>query len=131
MFSETVTDLANEILLCEDWDPNHLHDPDQPTTPEPTMQHVDQPLSPALPTAVKIPLSSTARVDGFIDDLICVFLDSPKNRAQAPHAIPLAMFVTSRSHTGDDAEPIERRNILSLLKLQAKGSPDERQNVLG
>jgi hypothetical protein len=37
---------------------------------------VCKPLTPALPTAVKILLSSTTRMDGFIDDLICVFLGS-------------------------------------------------------
>jgi hypothetical protein len=41
------------------------------------------------------------------------------------------MFVTSRPHAGDDHEPIKRRNILSLPKLIAEGSPDEWQVVLG
>ena len=31
MFSEIVTDLANEISLCDDWDPTVLHSPAQPT----------------------------------------------------------------------------------------------------
>jgi hypothetical protein len=33
MFSETVTDLENELLLCEQWDPKELHSPDQSATP--------------------------------------------------------------------------------------------------
>ena len=39
--------------------------------------------------------------------------------------------MTSRPHAGDDGEPIPRRNILSLPKLTAEGTPDERQIVLG
>jgi hypothetical protein len=131
MFSETVTDLANELLLCDQWDPATLQNPDQAETPQPNLQNGLLTLGTALPMAVKIPLSSTARVDGFIDDLICVFLDTDRNRERAPHAVPLAMFVTNRPHAGSETEPIQRRNVLSLPKLQAEGTPDERQIVLG
>jgi hypothetical protein len=131
MFAETVTDLANEILLCDNWDAATLQNPDQPDTPVPQVQPKTIPFGEAQTMAVHIPLSSTARVDGFIDDLICVFLDTPSNRSKAPHAVPLAMFVTSRPHAGEDAEPIVRRNILSLPKLLAEGTPNERQIVLG
>ena len=41
------------------------------------------------------------------------------------------MHVTSRPHAGNSEEPISRRNILSLPKLLAEGTPDERQIVLG
>jgi hypothetical protein len=43
MFSETVTDLANKILLCEQWNPKHLHNPDQPTTPSPELDQMTRP----------------------------------------------------------------------------------------
>ncbi len=131
MFSETVTDLANELLLCSDWDATALNNPDQPVTPTPTIRYDPPCLAPAKETAFNMPLSSTARVDGFIDDLIAVFLDTKTNRQKAPHAVPLAMHVTSRPHAGDTEEPIARRNILSLPKLLAEGTPDERQIVLG
>ena len=71
------------------------------------------------------------RVDGFIDDLINVFLDTPVNCANQPHVVPLAMHVTSRPHSGDDDEPIVRRPILSIPKLIGEGSPAEVQIVLG
>ena len=81
MFSKIVTDLANKILLCEDWDPAQLDNPDQGTTPESKTRYDGPGPTPALPTAIEIPLTSAARVDGFIDDLICVFLDTPTNRS--------------------------------------------------
>ena len=85
--------------------------------------------------AVEIPLDgdmeNVGRVDGFIDDLINVFLDTPTNCRRQPHVVPLAMHVTSRPHAGEMAEPIKRRALLSLPKLLAEGSPDEIQIVLG
>ena len=84
--------------------------------------------------AIKILLDSTeniGRVDGFIDDLIIVFLESPDNGWRQPHVVPLAMHVTTRPHAGDDKEPITRQTLLSLPKLLAEGSPDEVQTALG
>lgn len=131
MFSEIVTDLANELLLCNDWDPSLIHNPNQSETPIPRLRHNPPRLAQALGTAVNIPLSSMARVDGFKDDLKCVFLDSEENRSWPPHAVPLVMQVINCPHGGDGVEPIKRRKILSTPKLQAEGTPDERQIVLG
>jgi hypothetical protein len=77
-----------------------------------------------------VPMTATSWVDSFIDDLILVFLDTPENCLRCPHAVPLAIHVTSRPHAGS-AEPIRRRPLLSPEKLQAKGLPVEVQNVLG
>jgi hypothetical protein len=132
MVSEMVTDLANEICQCEDWDPTELHNPVQPETPSPIyLTDSDSPCSPAQPMAVKVPPVQRGKVDGFIDDLIHVFWDTPSNIERLPHAVPLAMFVTSRPHAGDEVEPLPRRDILSLPKLKAEGSPAESQIVLG
>jgi hypothetical protein len=88
------------------------------------------PLAKGLPVAASIPVTHTARVDTFIDDLINCFLDAESNRATQPHVVPLAMHCTSRSHTGK-GEPITRRDILSNPKLIAEGAPREEQMVLG
>ena len=130
-FSEIVTDLANEISQCADWDPATLHSPDQPVTPTVIRMDKDLPFAPGRPMAVSIPTRTTSRVDGFIDDLINVFLDTEDNCRRQPHTVPLAMFVTSRPHAGNKTEPIPRRAILSLVKLEAEGSPAEEQIVLG
>jgi hypothetical protein len=130
-FSEIVTDLANEISQCKDWDPATLRSPDQPVTPTPIRDLPDVPVATARPMAVHKPTTATSCVDGFIDDLINVFLDSAYNLSRQPHTVPLAMFLTSRPHAGEDLEPIIRRAILSIPKLLAEGSPAERQIVLG
>jgi hypothetical protein len=129
-FSEMVTDLSNEIPLCEEWDHETLRSPDQPETPSPSLLPDEVPIARAMPMAVQIPTNVTARSDSFIDDLIRVFLDTPWNRARQPHAVPLAIHVTSRPHAGD-AEPIKRRELMSKPKLIAEGGPAEDQIVLG
>jgi hypothetical protein len=105
LFSEMVTDLANEIACCSQCDPKLLRSPSQPHTPEPMLSQSAAPLAKALPLAVVVPVTHTARVECFIDDLINCFLDAEENRARQPHVVPLAMHCTSRPHTGDD-EPI-------------------------
>ena len=132
MFSELVTDLANEIGQCSSWDPETLRSPAQPDDPEPIRLPDTIPISLARGMAVLLPMSKAGgRVDGFIDDLINVFADTPENCRRQPHVVPLAMHVTSRPHAGDSDEPIPRRPILSLPKLIAEGRPEEVQAVLG
>jgi hypothetical protein len=129
-FSEMVADLANEISMCEEWNPELLRSPNQPETPEPKRLEASIPHAPAREMAVIIPPIETGKVDVFIDDLIDTFPDTPENLARKPHVVPLAMHVTSRPHAGKD-EPILRRDILSLPKLLAEGAPAEQQIVLG
>ncbi len=132
MFSERVTDLANEISQCTDWDPTEIRSPSQPDTPEPIRLPAAIPLAQSRLLAVLAPMSeSGGKVDGFIDDLINVFVDTPENCARQPHVVPLAMHVTSRPHAGEDSEPVPRRPILSIPKLIAEGRPEEVQTVLG
>ena len=132
MFSELVTDLANEIAQCPEWDPEVLRSPAQLDTPEPVRLPQDVPIAPGREMAVLVPQPAMGgKVDGFIDDLINVFVDTPENCARQPHVVPLAMHVTSRPHAGESAEPVPRRPILSLPKLMAEGRPEEIKTVLG
>jgi hypothetical protein len=128
LFSKMVMDLANEIYMCKEWDPAQVRSPGQPVTPTPKQD--DEPFGKALPTAIKVPTSLTAKTDEFIDDLITVFRDTPENWERALHTVPLAMHVTSRPHAGQN-EPITLRKILADHKLIAKGSPAETQKILG
>ena len=133
MFSEIVTDLANEISQCRKWDPQLTRSPAQPVAPPPQRLDPNIPMQTGRPLAVDIPISGpdSGRVDGFIDDLINVFADTPNNCSRQPHVVPLAMHVTSRPHAGDAREPTPRRTLLSIPKLLAEGSPAEVQIVLG
>jgi hypothetical protein len=130
LFSKMVTGLANEIYCCSDWHPKNLRSPAQPATPVSKTLPNDIACAPAMQMAVIVPTTITAQTDGFIDDLIQVFLDTPKNRERAPHSVPLAIHLTSRPHAGN-TKPIQRRSLLSDLKLIAEGTPKEVQIVLG
>ena len=129
-FSEMVTDLSNEISLAKEWDHNSLRSLAQPETPPPVLLPPTIEVARAMPLAVSIPTTVSARTDSFIDDLIRVFLDTPENREREPHVVPLAIHATSRPHMGD-SEPIRRRGLLSKPKLEAEGAPAEVQIVLG
>ena len=131
LFSEIVTDLSNELGNCDAWDPASIFSPAQPTAPKPVRLPKSVPVEPARPMSLLGPRADSGRVDGFIDDLISVFLDTPSNLSRYTQAVPLAMHLTSRPHAGDDSEPIPRRPILSQSKLEAEGSPAEVQIVLG
>jgi hypothetical protein len=125
-----VTDLSNEIPLCDEWDHRKLRSPDQPETPDPILLPAEIPIAQAMPLVVQIPTTVNARTDSFINDLIRGFLDTPENRAREPHAVPLAIHVTSRPHMGD-TEPVRRQGLLSAPKLEAEGTPEEVHIVLG
>ena len=131
LFSELVTDLANELGNCRAWNPAVVFSPSQPRAPDPVRLPMSVPVEPARPMSVLGPASDSGRVDGFIDDLISVFLDTPTNLVRHTQSVPLAMHLTSRPHAGEDSDPIPRRPILSQSKLEAEGSPSEIQIVLG
>jgi hypothetical protein len=63
-----------------------LRSPAQPETMRPALLPEDVPTERAMPMAVHVPTTVIARPDSFIDDLIRVFLDDPRNREQEPHA---------------------------------------------
>ncbi len=44
-----VTDLSNEIPLCNKWDHCKLQSPDQPETPDPILLSAEIPIAQAMP----------------------------------------------------------------------------------
>lgn len=129
-FSEMVTDLSNEIIMDKSWDPTYLHSPAQPSLPSPILFQQEGKLTQVQQAAVLVPISTTSRTDVFIDDLINTMLDTEENRKRVPHAVPLAIHVTSRPHAGEK-EPIPRRPLLSPEKIAAEGTHTEKLTVLG
>ena len=77
------------------------------------------------------PTKAGGRVEGFIDDLINAFLDTPVNCLRQPNIAPLAMHLTSRPRTGDNKEPVPRRPILLIPKLIADGPLRRLRSCLG
>jgi hypothetical protein len=92
LFSVMVTDLANEITQCAEWEPSELHSPAQPIAPAPV--HLSESISIALasPLGVIPPPAPHGRVDGFTDAIINLFPDTEESCAHLPHIVPLAIF---------------------------------------
>jgi hypothetical protein len=101
IFSEIMTDLANNISSCLSYNPALLCSLTQPKPPAPKLSESTAPLARAVKMAVCIHVTHTARVDGLSDNLINMFLDTEENREREPHVIPLTMHCTSRPHSGD------------------------------
>jgi hypothetical protein len=131
-FSETLTDLANEIAMSRYHPkmgrsatvlPAHLvpKETEDPTDP------IEESIGPALRVSTKM----TSYRDCFIDDIIDCHLGTPANLERAPHIVQLAVQAMSRPHAGPDSEPVPRRPLLGPDKLEAEGRSAERQVVLG
>jgi hypothetical protein len=127
--SEIITDLANDLLGNQAWDPTKCHSPIQTLVPLPTRLQDDIPMHPALPTMVLPDARPFGSADVFIDDIITVFLDTPENCTRAPAAVPLAIHIVGRPKA--KLEPIPREPLLSMDKLAAEGAPGEIKIVLG
>jgi hypothetical protein len=67
----------------------------------------------------------TGIAGGFVDNLLNVFLKILANCQHQPHVVPLAVFVTSRPHAGEAAEPMLQRAVISMEKLVKEGTPKE------
>jgi hypothetical protein len=132
-FSETLTDLANE-LAGSDYDPSV-----QGTSPsvKPNLlifrEDEEGEINPAKMPAFEVETGErrSSHRDCFIDDIIDCHLDTRENRIRSPHFVQMAVHVMSRPHAGDDVEPVPRRPLLGPEKLEAEGRSSERQVVLG
>ena len=128
--SEMVTDLSNEILVDENWDPKKVYPPFRTEVPTPKRNGRGTTIAPARTMAYEIPTTVPSRTDDFVDDLINVCIDDEKWLERGGLCAPLAVNVTCRPHEGE-REPIKRRPNLSPAKLTAEGTHAEVQTVLG
>ena len=127
--SEMMTDLANDILHCPDWDPNESHSPMQDDLPTPRPLPDDIPFAKALPTAIRSHPATWGTVDSFIDDFIAVVPDIGDNLHRGSAVVPLVLHLFGRPVHPD--EPVPRPNLMSLNKMEAEGAMEEMKIVLG
>ena len=73
--------------------------------------------------------SQNIAFENYIDDLIGIALDSPRNRKCLLHAVPLTLHSTFRPVSTKD--PIKRDNIINLIKHPAEGLLEEIKTILG
>ena len=132
-FSETLTDVANELAMSR-------YQPSQGSSPTVKETHAmirevedeNMEVAPAVLPALEVPIvGRTSNRDCFIDDIIDCHLGTDENLARAPHLVQMAVHVMSRPHAGDEMEPVPRKPLLGPEKLEAEGRSSETQVVLG
>ena len=129
VISESLTDLVNVILRCQDWDPSQLASPLQELYPP--VKTLDDKISftRAKSLSVTVPEDCLAKADVFLDDIVEAGLDTPKTRPRLQGAVALAVDTMSRKV--QENEPLPRTALINKRKLAAEGRLDERKIVLG
>ena len=97
-FSEVATDLANDLVRRQDWDPLVIHSPHQHLLSEAHSMDDDLdpalPFEPASPLDVLLPPSDEPKFDCYIDDILGVMLEEHQARGSA--VIPLVIALLGR-----------------------------------
>ena len=128
--SESITDLANAILQCKEWDPNQVKSPLQYLIPDYKSDNSDtREFAQTLDTAVNVEVHDSGQVDCYIDDLTTVILDLEENRIRGAAAVLLAIFLVGRPV--DPNDPIKQVDLVSLSKLKVEASLEEHKILLG
>lgn len=130
--SETIFDLACDLLHCPHWDPETLPSPYDSMLPPPERLPDNVPFGEALEVDIKLPHLQRGGTDGYIDDGSLAVLDSPENKpmvARARQALQMASHLVFHPLNLD--EPIQRPDAQSLRKLEAEGQLRETLVFLG
>ena len=128
--AEPVCDLTNALFHCKDWDHNELFSPIQSKVPP--FEKVDtsnEPFEQALPLCFTHDCDDTPKADCYIDDATVVSVDINDNCERAEKAALLALHIFGRSYHEND--PIVRKDLVSLSKLQAEAKLEEEKLDLG
>jgi hypothetical protein len=126
--SETITDLANALLRCDEWDHNKVISRWQHMVPDPIRLPLDIPIAAAKEMFVTVPLEIWGNIDCFIDDLPGVGLDTPAHVIRLPGAILLAIELFTRQYVNF---PLPRDEMISITKLIAELGMSEQKIILG
>jgi hypothetical protein len=131
VISETICDLANAILLSDDWDPSELLAPNQHLVPENELLEPDIPFVAGAELIVEIPVDSRGAYDVYIDNIVglTVAIPSSNNIARGQTAALLAIAATARPNHPN--EPIPRESMDARDKLMAEAGPSETKMILG
>jgi hypothetical protein len=131
VISESICDLANELVQCNDWDPADLHASVQKDIPPPQFLDDDIPFAEGRELIVDILVDPKGKADVYIDDTTGLTVDIPgsKNIERMAAAIPLAIEVAARPN--DPNEPIPREKMVAEDKLKAEGGLSETKTILG
>ena len=131
IMSETICDLANKLLKCNDWDPHTLHAPVQANIPQRDCLDNNVPFAIGRELIVDVPIDPCGFADVYIDDTTGLTVDLPGtlNADRLKAAIPLAIEVAARPNNVN--EPIPREPMVAQDKLKAEGGLAKLKVILG
>ena len=131
VISESICDLANELIKCDEWDPLTLHASVQQQIPPREYLPDDVPLAKACKLIVDVPVDPRRSIDCYIDDTPGLTVDIPgtENASRLEAVIPLAIEVAARPDNVN--EPIPRKTMVAKDKLAAEGGLSETKMILG
>ena len=128
LISELIVDFANILILDPTWSTDslrtsregipssssYLNDTSAPFKTKKLMYNIE---------------IDQCHIDGYIDDLITIILDTEDLQKRANHVIPLLLHTFFRPV--HNSEPYERTDVLSDTKLKAEGQLEEKKTFLG
>jgi hypothetical protein len=129
--SETICDLANELIVSKEWNPLTLHATVQPLIPPKEFLADNLPLGQACKLIIDVPVDPRGKINIYIDDTTGLTVDEPgtDNAACMEAAIPLAIEVVAGPN--DPNEPIPCEPMIARNKLTAEGGLSETKMILG
>ena len=127
--SETITDIAQEILEDPSWDPSTIHSPLCHLIPEPeTESSSPKTIESPLPLAIAL-IPKLIQIDVYIDDIVTTTIHEHQNIKRAREAVPLAIHTVFRPVA--EEEPIHRDWPVSVRKLLGDGKLEHKKTNLG
>jgi len=127
--SESITDLSSMLIQNNYWNHTDLFDPLVNSLNDPVSHPADIPFAQTKSLSISSPMNYIGKSDVFIDDIIAISLDKDDYIRRVCSTVLLAIHTVARPLYPQDEIP--RKEIISLKKFQAKGSPSEQKVVLG
>lgn len=129
--SESITDLCNSLVRCDEWDPSTLQSSYSKLVGDPIIPNPSAHLAPAHPMLVDPQVDCFGCTDVYLDDVISVFpAISSQHIARGVNA-PLLLIEAFGRPVIPNGEQLPRDDLLSLNKIAAEGTASERATVLG
>jgi hypothetical protein len=123
--TESICNLANAILLSDDWNPLSLQSPAQHLVPDKIVWANDTPFGIGRDLIVDIPANPRGTVELYINDFVGLTVDINNNAVRLKRAPLLA--VGSAAQEVSEVEPLPRDDMEARQKLiQRQASPNKK-----
>ena len=129
LVSDIITDVINDLMACEKWDPLTIKSEYVYKIPNPSKLPSDVPFATAKPTSVPNLEGDNCSADVFIDDIITVGVHI-KDNLERIKAGPCTVM-HALAHQASSSTTIPRQNFIAEDKNDAEGAPEEIKIVLG